>query len=405
VISLDNASTAHPRPPEVLAEMTRAMADASGCPFPPEPGAGRQAARILEDVRLEAAALLGAADPARVVLTASGTDALSGALRGVLQRGDHIVTTDLEHDAVARPLRHMQMRGEIALTRVEGGREGRIDPAELQRACGHRTKLLVVTHGSNVLGTVQPIEEIARLARARGVPVLVDASHTAGIVPIDVDSWGIDFLACSGHKGLFGPAGTGLLVIASGRRLRPWREGETGGDAAASTQPGDLPWSLEAGFPNVVGLAGLAAGIRFVRRETPARLGEHQTNLIRRFIGALGLDERFRLLAARGDAPRTGTVSLLLPGVPPLDVARLLEERAGIVVRAGLHGAGGVHVALGTHPAGTVRVSAGCFTTEEEIDRTVAALREIADERVEGTRGRARTHHAGPAAARGAGGP
>ena len=314
-----------------------------------------------------------------VVFTLNASDAINMAIGGMLADGDHVVTTNMEHSAVSRPLTHLQMRGRIALTRVEMSGDGRIDPETIAKAIGHRTRLVVVNHGCGTLGILQPIEEMARISRAKGCTLVVDASHSAGIAPIDVDGWGIGALAASGHTGLLGPAGTGILALGEGIRVRPARTGETGAGNELTTQPIELPWALEAGTPNLPGLAGLWAGLRYVRSQSVDRLREHQTTLIKRFIGAIGLDERFKLHAARGDLPRTGTVSFSLKGVEPARIATELAESRGIVMAAGLHGAPDVHRALGTFPAGTVRVSVGCFNREDEIDRAVAALRELAD--------------------------
>jgi selenocysteine lyase/cysteine desulfurase len=375
VIFLDNAGGTHPKPEEVYAEADRALRDNPGVPW----SGGRPAAEILDACRAEAAALLGVADPRRVILTPNATDGLNLAIKGILEPGDHVVSSTLEHSAVARPLTHLQMRGQISLTLVEPGPDGRIDPAVIEGSLRHRTRLVVLHHGCGALGTVQPIEEIARRLQRRPARLLIDAAHTAGQMPIDVDGCGIDLLAASGHKGLYGPPGTGFLIVGEGVRLRPFREGGTGGDEALAFMPQEVPWGLEAGTPNTAGAAGLLAGLRFVRSITVERLREHQTTLIKRFIGALGLDERFRLHAARGDVPRTGTVSLSMRGVAPTQVGRLLEEEHGIRVAAGLHDTPGAHKLFGTLPNGTVRVSVGWFNTEGEIDRAVAALRELSD--------------------------
>jgi selenocysteine lyase/cysteine desulfurase len=379
MIFLDNASASHPKPDEVYREANRALRELVAFPERPAHRQAERVAALLEDTRREAAVLLGHADPDRVIFTLNGTDALNMALHGLLRDGDHVVTTTLEREAISRPLTHMQMRGRITLTRIEVGADGRIDPEALEQVLRHRTRLVVVSHGCAALGTVQPVEEIARRVHRTEARLLVDASHTAGSVPIDTAGWGIDLLAAAGHKGLLGPTGTGVLLIADSVRLTPFREGESGGPADASTQPLDLPWGLEAGMPNIVGIAGLRAGMRFVRRETVDRVREHQTTLIKRFIGAIGLDERFCLYAARGDLPRTGTVSFTLRGFSPAQVAQVLDQAYDIQVAAGFHSCPAIHRVLNTVPDGTVRVSVGHFTTEEEVDQAVAALRQIAD--------------------------
>jgi len=379
VIYLDNASGSHPKPESIYQESDRALRSLAGFPGMDSHAPARAGATLLAAARREAAELFGLGRPERVVFTAGGTDALTMALKGLLRDGDHVVTTNLARAAISRSLDHMQMAGRIALTRVDAGDDGRIDPATLVRAVAHRTRLVILSHGCEVLGTVQPVEEVARMLSGHKALLLVDASHTAGLVPLHMDSWGVDLVATSGHRGLYGPPGVGLLLVGGDVRLRPLREGESGGDPSLSTQPLDLPWSLEAGVPNMPGIVGLLAGMRFVNQQTLARLREHDTTLIKRFIGAVGLDERFRLYAARGDMPRTGTVSFTLRGFTPQQVAQVLEQVHDIQVAAGLHAGSRVHVMLKTAPGGTVRVSVGWFNTEDEIDRTVAALREMAD--------------------------
>jgi selenocysteine lyase/cysteine desulfurase len=378
-IYLDNASTSHPKPEEVYRDADGALRELAAHPEHPSHQLGDLAAALLQETREEAAALLGLSDSRRVIFALSGTDALNMALKGLLQDGDHVVSTTMEREAVSRPLTHMQMGGHIALTRVEVGADGRIDPDLLARAIRHRTRLVVLSHGCSALGTVQPAEEIARRVRQAGATLLLDATHTAGIVPIDMQGWDVDLVATSGHRGLYGPAGTGLLLVGESIRLTPFREGESGGAPDLKTQPLEMPWALEAGMPNLPGLAGLRAGMQFVRRLTVETIREHQTTLIKRFIGAIGLDDRFCLYAARGDVPRTGTVSFTLRGLPPGQIARVMDRTHGIRVGAGLQSCPGVHRALSTFPGGTVRVSLGWFNTEEEIDRAVVALRQIAD--------------------------
>ncbi len=376
MIYLDNAGGSHPKPPEVYREVDRALRELHGWPLQDDDSPG---AALLAGARRDVADLLGRRDPGRVVFTFNGTDALNMALRGLLRPGDHVVTTTLESQGVGRPLGHMQMGGQIALTRLEVGPEGRIDPGALEKVIVHRTRLVVVPHACQVRGTVQPLEEIARVVRGRGAQLLVDASHAAGSIPMDMDGWGIDLLAASGHRGLLGPAGTGVLLLGDEVRLIPFREGRSGGGDDLPTQPLDLPWALEAGMPNLPGIAGLRAGVQYLRRETVERIRERQSTLIKRFIGAIGLDERFHLHAARGDVPRTGTVSFTLKGVAPDRLAAALRQTYDSLVASGLHAARAVHEAMGTLPAGTVRVSLGCFTVEEDVDRAVSALREIAD--------------------------
>ena len=379
MIYLDNASGSQPKPESVYQEVERALRCLAGFPAATSHAPGRAAWELLTAARREAAEFFGLSQPEGVIFSAGGTDALTMAIRGTLKDGDHVVTSDCERAAIARPLTHLQMRGKISLTRVEAGKDGRVDPQAILKAVAHRTRLVVLGHGCEALGILQPVEELARLLRDHPALLLVDASHTAGTVPLDMEAWGVDLLATAGHRGLYGPPGVGLLLVRPGLRLKPLREGQSGGDQALSTQPLELPWCMEAGVPNLPGIAGLLAGLRFVRQQTVTRMREHDITLIKRFIGAVGLDERFHLYSARGDLPRTGTVSFTLRGFTPRQVAQILEQAHDIQVGYGLHASAELHARLQTAPGGTVRVSVGWFTSEDEVDATVAALREMAD--------------------------
>ncbi len=201
----------------------------------------------------------------RWAFTLNCTDALNMAIKGVVVDGDHVITTDLEHNSVSRPLRALEQAGRISLTRVPADADGTVDPDAIRRALTPRTRLVAVSHASNVLGTVQPVAELGRIARETDALLLVDAAQTAGVLPIDVQTMGIDLLALPGHKSLLGPTGTGALYVGQRVKMRAWREGGTGGDSSSPTQPRDYPYFLEGGTPNVLGVAGLAAGIRYVQ--------------------------------------------------------------------------------------------------------------------------------------------
>src|SRR5918911_1844969 len=275
MIYLDNAATSFPKPESVY----RAL-DAFARQSLANPGrAGHKMAlaaeRALDDCRHLLNQLFRGEGPERFVFTLNGTDALNMAFKGVLAEGDHVITSDLEHNSVSRPLRKMELDGRITLTRVRADGGGTIDPDDVRRAVTPRTRLLALTHASNVLGTVQPVAEVGRLARERGLLFLVDAAQTAGVVPIDVQALNIDLLAFPGHKSLLGPTGTGALYVGPRARLRAWREGGTGGDSSSEIQPAEFPYFLEGGTPNVLGIAGLSAGIRYIQEQGLDRLRAH----------------------------------------------------------------------------------------------------------------------------------
>jgi selenocysteine lyase/cysteine desulfurase len=299
------------------------------------------------------------------------------AFKGVLNDGDHVVTTDLEHNSVSRPLRALELTGRITLTRLRAGGDGTLDPDAVRKAITPRTRLVALTHASNVLGTVQPVGEVGRIVRERDCLFLVDAAQTAGVLPIDVQAMCIDLLAFPGHKGLLGPTGTGALYLGPRVNLRPWREGGTGGDSSSETQPAEFPYWLEGGTPNVLGVAGLSAGVRHVTEQGLERIHAHESALVERLW--LKLDEipGIEVFGHRDPARRVGTISFRCEMLPAAEVGGILDHSFDVAVRPGLHCAPYIHRSLGTFPEGTVRVSPGPFNTEGDIDHLAEALRQM----------------------------
>lgn len=338
------------------------------------------AGRAVYEAREAAAEFFGAPDPLRVVFTPNATYALNLALRGFLDPGDRVVTTSVEHNSVMRPLRALEREGvDVVVARCDG--QAALDPAELARAVTSGTKLVVLTHASNVTGTILPLAEAAEIAHRAGALLLVDAAQTAGYLPLDVAAMGIDLLAFTGHKALQGPSGTGGLILGEGveaEALRPLCRGGTGSGSESEEQPEALPDKFEAGTLNAVGLAGLRAGIRHL---TEVGLGEIRGReealaaALREGVADLpGVTAYGPTEAAR----RTPVVSIRLPGKRVSDVGLRLDEGYGLLARVGLQCAPACHRTLGTFPEGTIRLSPGLTTTREEVDRAVAAIREVA---------------------------
>src|SRR5436309_1736603 len=261
---LDNAATSFPKPEGVYAVLDHFARHSLANPGRAGHKMALAAEHALDDARHRLNRFFSGRSPERFVFTLNGTDALNMAFKGVLAEGDHVITSDLEHNSVSRPLRAMELAGRITLTRlrVDGG--GTLDPDAVRRAITPRTRLIALTHASNVLGTIQPVREVGRIAREHDLLLLVDAAQTAGVVPIDVQEMNIDLLAFPGHKSLLGPTGTGALYAGPRAPMKAWREGGTGGDSSSETQPRELPYFLEGGTPNVLGIAGLSAGVRYV---------------------------------------------------------------------------------------------------------------------------------------------
>jgi cysteine desulfurase family protein len=379
MIYLDNAATSFPKPEPVYQALDRFARTSLANPGRAGHRMAVAAERTLDDARHRLNQLFGGEAPERWILTMNCTDGLNLAIKGLVRPGDHVVTTDLEHNSVSRPLRAMEKSGTITLTRV-ASRDGYVDAKSIAAALTPRTSLVVMTHASNVLGTVQPIEQISAAVRSAGPLILVDAAQSAGVVPLNVRALGIDMLVFPGHKALYGPTGTGALYVGprTDGRLRPWREGGTGGDSSSETQPVQLPYLLEGGTPNVLGAAGLIAGIEWVESQGPDRLRAHEVELLQRVVDWVESVEGWRVAGRWDPAAHVGALSLIAPeGLSPQDLGSILDTSFDIAVRPGLHCAPYIHRALGTFPEGTLRVSPGPFTTVEQIESFLSALSEI----------------------------
>lgn len=378
MIYLDNAATSFPKAPGVAEAMVRTLAEAGGNPGRSGHAMAVAAQGVVDDTRRRLAALLGVADPARIVFTANATDAINQALFGLLRPGERVITTRMEHNALARPLAELAGRG-VVVERVAAAPDGCIDLDDLVMTLRTGpTRLVAMAHASNVTGSILPAREVAQLAHEHGALFLLDAAQTAGVLPLDVGTMGIDLLALPGHKGLLGPSGTGALFVAAGVTLTPLRFGGTGIRSEDEQMPEELPERLEAGTLNTVGLAGLGAALRFLSERGVASVRTHEMALTARLQAGLQGIPGLRIHGSADPARQVATVSISLQGWEPVDLAAVLDSSFGIAVRAGLHCAPAAHRTLGTFPSGTVRLSAGCFTTEDDIGQAVAALEQLA---------------------------
>ncbi|MBI4576749.1 MAG: aminotransferase class V-fold PLP-dependent enzyme [Planctomycetes bacterium] len=377
-IYLDNAATSYPKPECVYQAVDRFLRQCGGSPGRASHRKAREADAVVADARASVATLFHVEDPSRIVFTCNSTESLNLAIRGSLRPGDHVVLTDLEHNAAVRPLWKLREGLGVGLTVVESGPEGVVDPARVAEALTPRTRLVCCVHANNVLGTIQPIAEIGHRTRARGVPLLVDASQSAGVLPIDVEAMGIDLLAFTGHKGLLGPPGTGGLYVREGLPLEPLKHGGTGVYSESLEPPDVMPEGYEPGTFNTPGLAGLAAGVRFVLETGAARIGAHERELNRRFVEGVREVPGVRLYGPSDLARKVGITLLNLEALDPADVGRILDRRFGVMVRTGLHCSALSHQRLGTKGRGAVRFSFGHFTTPADVDTAVEALRAMA---------------------------
>ena len=377
MIYLDNAATTLHKPPEVAEAVKNAILTAGNASRGAH-GVSLAASRMVFDTRARLAKLFGCPRADHVVFTANSTEALNIALYGLISVGDHVISTDLEHNSVLRPLYDLQTRG-VAVDFVPADKKGNIRYEDMQKLFRPDTKAVVCTHASNLIGNVLDIVRIGEMAHAHGALLVVDASQTAGVLPIDMQKMHIDVLCFTGHKGLMGPQGTGGLCIRPGVEVQPLLRGGTGIHSYDRGQPQAYPARLEAGTLNTHGLAGLHAALEFIERHGVQAIGARERALMRRFYnGVRGIPG----IAVYGDFEqdeRAAIVTLNICDYASGEVADALFEDCGIATRAGAHCAPRMHEALGTVEQGAVRFSFAFFNTEDEVDMAVRAVRELAE--------------------------
>ena len=378
MIYLDSSATSFLKPPEVADAVYRSFSDIGNS------GRGAHlptlnASRLIYDTREKLAALFGIGEPSRIAFTCNATEALNIAIGGLVAPGDHVITTACEHNSVLRPLYRKEREG-AGLTIVAADEKGRIDYDELEQSCRTNTKAVVITHASNLTGNVTDIERVAEFTKRHGIALVVDASQTAGALPIEVQKMGIDILCFTGHKGLMGPQGTGGIYVREGIALSPLKVGGSGVHSFDREHPSDMPTALEAGTLNGHGIAGLNAALSFLERVGVKEIHRCEDKLARLFT------ERIRTIPGiviYGDLDaklRAPIVSVTVGDVDSAIVSDILWEDYGICVRAGAHCAPLMHRALGTTEQGAVRFSFSYFNTEKEVEQAACALREIAED-------------------------
>jgi len=382
MIYLDNAATTFPKPEIVYKTMDTFYRTLGANPGRSGHKMAMLAEKEIEDTRNVIARLFGIKDPGRFIFTFNATDAINMGIKGLLKSGDHVITTYLEHNAVSRALYGLEKRKVITITKARNSVEGFIDPDDIKSAIKPNTKLIVISHAPNVLGTIQPIQEIGNIARENNVIFMVDAAQTTCVCEIDVNKSYVDMLAFTGHKGPLGPTGTGGLYVGERLTLEPWREGGTGFEPASLSQPEELPFKLESGTPNTVGIAGLRAGIEYVLSKGINNIRTHEQKLINKLINVLKHDNRFVLYGTTDISKKVGILSINIKGYKPAEVGAILDQSFDIAVRPGLHCAPFAHQMLGTFPDGTVRISTGLFNTEDDINQLIKALNKIASEKI-----------------------
>jgi cysteine desulfurase / selenocysteine lyase len=377
-VYFDNAATSWPKPESMMKAMMDFNAGIGGSPGRSAHRMSLDSGRIIYDAREKMASLLGSDDPFQVVFTKNATEALNIAISGLLKPGDHCITSSMEHNSVMRPLRALELSG-IKLDVVNCSSSGGLDPAHVERAIKADTRAIYLTHASNVTGTIMPVAEVGRIAKSCGIIFCVDAAQTAGTVPIDVTGMGIDILAFTGHKSLFGPQGTGGLYIRKSLEqvISPIMFGGTGSRSEYEQQPDFMPDRFEAGTPNTIGIAGLSAGIEFIEKTGIDVIREKEKHLASHFIDELKKIKGATVYGTRALSDRIAVVSFNLGSLSPSEASLILDEKYSIMNRPGLHCAPQAHRTIGTFPTGTLRFSFGYFNTEDEVEYGLKVLYEI----------------------------
>jgi cysteine desulfurase / selenocysteine lyase len=378
-IYLDNSATSWPKPPQVKEAMVQFMEEIGANPGRSGHRLSIEAARVMYDAREALSTLFHAPDPLRIVFTLNATESINLAVKGLLRPGDHVITSSMEHNSVMRPLRHLGRSG-VDISVVSCSREGILAASDVESNVRHNTRMVVLTHASNVTGAVLPIREVGRITRRHGLLFLVDSAQTAGAYPIDMEEDGIDLLAFTGHKSLYGPQGTGGLLIGeriNEQEMTPLKEGGTGSHSEFEEQPDFLPDCFESGTPNGPGIAGLLAGVNFVLGTGVDQIRDAETALARRLIAGLKRVSRLQFYGPENDRDRIATISFNIKGRTSSDIAAELERTFSVYSRPGLHCSPAAHRTIGTFPGGTVRFSLGAFNTEDQIDAVIRAVSEI----------------------------
>ncbi len=378
IIYLDNAATTYPKPRGMLSEMVDVYARLGVSPGRGTYDLAAEAAGIVSEARSQICEFFGGDDPERVIFGYNATDALNTVIQGLVKPGCHVIASRLEHNSVLRPLHSLSLQGLITYDLVPFDEAGFIDPSDVARFIKPETTMVILTHVSNVLGTIQPVEEAAGICREHGPALVLDVTQSAGVVPIDMGRMGVDALAFTGHKGLLGPTGIGGLVLSRDLDVQPTRFGGTGVDSRSLLHTKTYPERLEAGTLNLLGIIGLSAGMRYVTERGIENIRLHEMQLFKRLRDGLAEIEGVTIYGADNLDKHVGVLSCNIDGMDPGDLADVLDGDFRIAVRSGLHCAPLVHEDLGTSPEGGVRFSLGPFNVTEDIDEALSAVRKIA---------------------------
>ncbi len=379
MIYFDNAATSFPKPEIVYDEIYSAMKNYGANPGRSGHKLALKAGRGIYETRDALSQLFNIKNPMNIVFTMNCTESLNLGLKGLLKKGDHVITTSMEHNSVIRPLKVMEKQG-VDLTIVKGDNKGRIDPADIEKSVQKNTKLIVINHVSNLTGTILPMEEASKIAKENGILFMVDAAQSAGVYDIDVQKMDIDLLAFPGHKGLLGPQGTGGLYIREGLKIKELKEGGTGSISHSLEQPEVLPDKYESGTPNSPGVIGLGTGVRYILEKGIKNIRKHEEDLTNHFIEELLKIDGVKAYGPLDIKEQGAVVSINIGNEDSSEISYILDEVYNIAVRPGLHCAPLAHKTIGTFEQGVVRFSFGIFNTHDEIEQGIKAIKDICKE-------------------------
>jgi cysteine desulfurase family protein len=377
VIYMDNAATSYPKPETVYETVDRFNRFIGGNPGRGSNRSTLEAGSVILQTREALAELFSVKDSSRIAFTHNVTDALNIGLKGILGAGDHVITTSMEHNAVARPLYHMSQQG-VEWTVVPCDSEGKLDPEDIRKAVKPNTRMICMLHASNLTGTIMPIEAVGKIAHEKNVLFMVDCAQTAGVLPIDVERFHIDLLAFTGHKSLFGLQGTGGLYVRPGLTVNPLKHGGTGSFSEYLEHPSLMPDVLESGTLNTPGLAGLWAGIQFIQATGLDTICRKEWALTEQLIEGLSSIHGVTIYGPSDIKQRTAVISMNIEGIDCGELSVALDYEYGIITRSGLHCAPLAHQTIGTFESGSCRFSPGFFTTEDDIDAVIKAVHSLA---------------------------
>jgi cysteine desulfurase family protein len=375
MIYLDNAATSFPKPVGVYDQVLRCMENYAANPGRSSHDMAVEASSKIMETRQELSELFNIPNVFNIIFTSNATEALNIGIKGILKPGDHVISTVIEHNSVLRPLNYLSEKG-ITFTLLAVDENGYLNISNLKKEIRRNTKAIIINHTSNVLGTVQDISDIGEIAKDSGIVFMVDASQSAGVIPIDVVCDNIDLLAFPGHKGLYGPQGTGGLYIREGLELDSFKQGGTGSESYSMKQPDFLPDRFESGTLNTPGIAGLCAGIKFIRKVGIENIRKHEIMLVEYLVKELSKSSYVKIYGGTDYKNRGAVVSLNIDNIDASHVGELLNKK-GIAVRTGFHCAPLIHHIIGTNRIGTVRISPGYFNNLEDIETLIKTLKDI----------------------------